>query len=247
MDPLIDAIALEQVVFRHGERAVLDGLSLSVRPGELVALLGRSGSGKTSVLRLVLGFAAPARGAVRLDGETVSVDGRILRPPEERGVAMVFQDLALWPHLTVAGNLDFGLASRGIPRPARADRIQQMLARVGLEDRAFRYPGELSGGERQRVALARALVLEPRAVLLDEPLSSLDAPLKRELIALLAGLLEERKVSGIYVTHDVREAVALGDRIAVLQEGRIAQEGTLDGMRAAPATDLVRELLQDTP
>jgi ABC-type Fe3+/spermidine/putrescine transport system ATPase subunit len=218
---------------------------MAVQPGELVAVLGPSGSGKTSLLRVVLGFLAPMRGAVLLDGTVVSADGRILRSPEERGVAMVFQDLALWPHLTVAGNLEFGLTARGLPRAERSARIRDMLERVGLEARAGRSPAELSGGERQRVAIARALVLEPRAVLLDEPLSNLDAPLKRELMALLFQLLRERRVPGLYVTHDVREAVALGDRIAVLEAGRIVQEGSPASLRAAPATPFVREVMRD--
>jgi iron(III) transport system ATP-binding protein len=241
------AIALERVSHGFGEGLVLDALSLTVQPGELVILLGPSGSGKTTVLRLVLGFVAPLTGAVRLDGETVSVDGHILRPPEQRGLSMVFQDLALWPHLTVGGNLDFVLASKGVPRFARPEQTDRMLARVGLAARATRYPGELSGGERQRVAIARALVLEPRAVLLDEPLSNLDAPLKRELTSLLRALLKERGVPGLYVTHDVREAAALGDRIAVLEAGRIVQEGSLDTLRANPATPFVRDLMVDLP
>ena len=241
------AIALERVSIQFGSSPVLQDLSLSVESGELLALLGPSGSGKTSVLRLVLGFLAPATGTIRLDGEAVSLEGRILRPPEERGLAMVFQDLALWPHLTVASNLEFGLASRGLPRSVRSARVAEMLSRVGLVARAHRYPGELSGGERQRVAIARALVLEPRAVLLDEPLSNLDVPLRRELMALLFQLLKERRVSGLYVTHDIREAAALGDRIAVLETGRIVQEGSLDSLRIAPATPFVRGVIEDLP
>jgi iron(III) transport system ATP-binding protein len=186
-------------------------------------------------------------GAVRLNGETVTLDGRIIRPPEERGVGMVFQDLALWPHLTVAGNLEFGLASRGLPRSDRSGRIRDMLSRVGLEARSRRYPGELSGGERQRVAIARALVLEPRTVLLDEPLSNLDAPLKRELMVLLFQLLKERRVPGLYVTHDIREGASPGDRIAVLESGCIVQEGSLDRLRNAPATAFIRGVMEDLP
>jgi iron(III) transport system ATP-binding protein len=242
---MTSAIALERVCLALRANAVLDDLSLEVGPGELLALLGPSGSGKTSLLRVVLGFLAPTNGVVRLDGETVSLNGRILRPPEERGVGMVFQDLALWPHLTVAGNLEFGLASRGLHRTERSGRIREMLSRVGLEARAGRYPGELSGGERQRVAIARALVLEPKAVLLDEPLANLDAPLRRELMMLLFELLRERRVPGLYVTHDIREAAALGDRIAVLESGRIVQEGSLDVLRGAPATAFVRGVMED--
>jgi ABC-type Fe3+/spermidine/putrescine transport system ATPase subunit len=241
------AIELENVSVALGTRRVLENVSLRILPGELVALLGPSGSGKSSLLRVVLGFQAPETGAVRIDGELVSADGRILRPPEDRGVAMVFQDLALWPHLTVAGNLDFGLAARGVPRPARLERVGAMLSLVGLAERARAHPGELSGGERQRVAIARALVLEPKALLLDEPLSNLDAPLKRELMLLLSELLVERRVPSLYVTHDVHEAAALGDRLAVLEAGRIVQEGTPGSLRAAPATPFVRTVIAELP
>ena len=239
------AIELEAVVLRYHDRRVIDGLSLSVGPGEVLALLGPSGSGKTSVLRVLLGFVAPSGGAVRLGGERVSEEGRILRAPEDRGVAMVFQDLALWPHLTVAGNLAFGLKSQGLARPVRDARIDAMLERVGLGGKRDFYPAVLSGGERQRVAIARALVLEPRAVLLDEPLSNLDSPLKRELLSMFRDLFEERRVTALYVTHDLREAVAIGDRIGVLEGGRITQEGTVDDFRSRPATPFIRRLLED--
>jgi len=239
------AIELDRVTITVGARRLLDEVSLAIEPGRTVALLGPSGSGKTTLLRVVLGFLPPASGGVRIDGELVSADGRILRRPEERGLAMVFQDLALWPHLTVAGNLDFGLAARGVPRAARLERIGEMLSRVGLTDRARARPAELSGGERQRVAIARALVLEPKAVLLDEPLSNLDAPLRRELMSLLVRLLRDRRVSGLYVTHDIREAAALGDRIAVLETGRIVQAGSLDILRAAPSTPFIRGVMED--
>ena len=241
------AIELDQVSVTLGTKRVLEKVSLAIMPGELVALLGPSGSGKTSLLRVVLGFLAPDTGVVRVDGEAVSANGRILRAPEERGVAMVFQDLALWPHLTVAGNLDFGLVARGVPRPERLVRVGSMLSLVGLAERARAHPGELSGGERQRVAIARALVLEPKALLLDEPLSNLDGPLKRELMLLLSELLVERRVPSLYVTHDVQEAAALGDRLTVLEAGRIVQEGSLETLRTAPATAFVRGVMADLP
>src|SRR5262249_44509555 len=185
----------------------------------------------------------PASGCVRLAGEMGSRDGAILRPPEERGVAIVFQDLALWPHLTVRGNLAFGLASQGVPRRARDERVGAMLERVGLSGRAGRHPGELSGGERQRVAIARAPRRPP--VPLAEPLSNLDAALKRELLALFRALLGERGTTAIYVTHDLREAAAVGDRIAVMEAGRVVQEGALATLRQDPATPFVRGLLDD--
>jgi iron(III) transport system ATP-binding protein len=239
------AIALDDVVVRYGSRAVLDGFTLAVEPGEVVALLGPSGCGKTTVLRLVLGFIVPSRGRVRLLGEVVSGDGKILKPPEQRGVAVVFQDLALWPHLTVRGNLAFGLGSQKVARDVQGERIRTMLERVGLSGKESSYPGELSGGERQRVAIARALVLEPRAVLFDEPLSNLDVGLKRELLSVFRELLKEPRTTAIYVTHDLREAAVLGDRIAVMEGGRVTQEGVLDALRARPATPFVRELFDD--
>ena len=239
------AIDLEGITLRHSERRVIDGLSLTVEPGEVLALLGPSGSGKTSVLRIILGFATPETGAVRLSGEVASEAKRLVMLPEERGLAVVFQDLALWPHLSVGGNLAFGLESKGVPRPEREARIRAILQRVGLANKERSHPGQLSGGERQRVAIARALVLDPRAVLLDEPLSNLDVGLKRELLHIFRDLLKERRTTAVYVTHDLREAAALGDRIAVIEEGRVVQEGTPESLRANPASSFVRGLLDD--
>jgi iron(III) transport system ATP-binding protein len=239
------AIAFENVALRYGNRDVLRDLTLAVQPGEVVALLGPSGCGKTSALRLVLGFVAPAQGGIRLAGDVVSRDGKILRLPEQRGLGVVFQDLALWPHLTVRGNLAFALGPRGLSRAETEERIRAMLGRVGLSGKETSHPGELSGGERQRVAIARALVSKPRAVLFDEPLSNLDAGLKRELLTMFRDLLKERGTTAIYVTHDLREAAALGDRIAVMESGRIIQAGTLDSLRARPASEFVRGLVDD--
>lgn len=242
---MTSAIALDDVHFRYGGRAVLSGFFLSVAAGEVVALVGPSGSGKSTVLRLLLGFEAPERGTVSVNGAVVSTPGRVVVPPDERSLAVVFQDLALWPHLTTHGNLAFGLASRGVGRQERERRIAEALARVGLQDNSRRRPAALSGGERQRVAIARALVLEPRAVLLDEPLANLDARLKRELLGAFRRLFEEQKVAALYVTHDLREAAPLGERIAVLEDGRVVQEGTQKDLRARPATDFVRSLVED--
>ncbi len=239
------AITLENVALTYSDRPILQDVSLSLQEGEVLSLLGPSGSGKTSVLRIVLGFVPPSRGSVRVAGRVASADGRILTPPEERNLAVVFQDLALWPHLTVSGQLAFVLESRGVPRLERAVRIEAMLKRVGLAGKEQSYPGELSGGEKQRVAIARALVLEPQAVLLDEPLSNVDVDLKRELLKFFRELLRERGTTTLYVTHDLREAAALSDRIAVMQEGRIVQDGTLDELQVRPANDFVQALFDD--
>lgn len=239
------AITLEDVGLSYADRPILTDVSLSLQAGEVLSLLGPSGCGKTSVLRILLGFDAPNRGRVRVAGRIASGDGRILTPPEERNLAVVFQDLALWPHLTVSGQLAFVLESRGVPRLKRAVRIEAMLKRVGLAGKEQSYPGELSGGEKKRVAIARALVLEPQAVLLDEPLSNVDVDLKRELLKFFRELLRERGTTTLYVTHDLREAAALSDRIAVMEGGRIVQDGTLDELRARPANDFVQALFDD--
>lgn len=239
------ALALEEVTFGYGDKLVLDRFSLSVDEGKIVVLLGPSGSGKSSILRLLLGFAAPASGRIAVGGALASTAGTIVVPPEERELAVVFQDLALWPHLSVRGNLEFGLAARGVPRRLRDERIRDVLARVGLADKAARHPGALSGGERQRTAIARALVLEPRAVLLDEPLSNLDAQHKRQLLHQFRALFKERGTTALYVTHDLREAAILADSIAVLEGGHLVQQGSVDQLRADPASTFVRALVTD--
>ncbi len=238
-------IALDRVSLSYGAHRVLDEVTLRVDPGESLALLGPSASGKTSLLRVVLGLAVPGSGVVSLGERVVSRDGRVLVPPEERNLAVVFQDLALWPHLTVEGNLAFGLSARGVRAEERTARIGAMLRRVGLDGVGRRHPGELSGGQRQRVAIARALVLDPGAVLLDEPLASVDVELKRDLLSLLRELFRERGTTVLHVTHDLREAAALADRFAVLEEGRLVQLGRLDELRVAPATPFVRALVLD--
>lgn len=237
-------IQLEGVsVLREG-RKVLDEVSLRVSAGETLSVLGSSGAGKTTLLRVVAGFVAPQFGTVHIGDALASAGGRIVLPPEERGIAMVFQDLALWPHLTVHGNLAFGLGGGKVPRAERDDRIAAILSRVGLTGKDHRHPGELSGGERQRVAIARALVREPRAVLLDEPLSNLDVGLKRDLLHLFREILHERGATALYVTHDPREAQALSDRTAVLDEGGIVHLGSLDDLGSRPDLAFARTLME---
>ena len=238
-------LSLEGVCFRYGRQLVLDHFDLSVARGEALVLLGPSGSGKSTVLRLLLGFEAPDSGAIHIDGKLVSAPSRVQVPAEERNLAVVFQDLALWPHLSVRGNIEFGLVSRGIAEAQRERRIQEALSQLELTDKQQRFPGQLSGGERRRAAIARAFALEPRAVLLDEPLVNLDVLLKHQLMDSFRRLFKRRETTVLYVTHDLREAAGLGDRIAVLEGGRIVQQGTVDDLRARPGTEFVKALVSD--
>jgi ABC-type Fe3+/spermidine/putrescine transport system ATPase subunit len=238
------AVAIEDVSVALAGKAILDHVTLSVGPGEILGVLGPSGSGKTTLLRVVLGLLAPNAGRVSLDGVVASSGGRVVLAPERRDLGVVFQDLALWPHLTVAGNLAFGLAARGIRRAERHERVAAMLDRVGLAGFGPQRPGELSGGERQRVAIARALVVEPRAVLFDEPLANLDPVRRVELLGVFRALLQDRGTPAVYVTHDVGEVAGLADRLAVLEGGRIVQEGTLDELCGEPATPFVRAIFE---
>jgi iron(III) transport system ATP-binding protein len=241
----VDAIRIEDVWATRARREVLRGATLAVGHGETLALLGPSGAGKSSLLRVILGLLAPSRGRVLLDDEIVSDGSRIIRAPEERGLGMVFQDLALWPHLTVAGNLAFPLRGLAMEKRAQTRRIDALLERVGLIDERDCRPDALSGGERQRVAIARALVTKPRAVLLDEPLASLDVLLKRQLLGLFSSLFRENGTSVLYVTHDPREAAQVGSRIAIMSEGATVQTGTVDELRANPRNAFVEALLRE--
>jgi ABC-type Fe3+/spermidine/putrescine transport system ATPase subunit len=242
--PVSPALVLEGIGVAVGGLAILRDISMAVGPGETVALLGPSGSGKSTLLRVILGLLPATTGRVCIDGRTATEGPTVAVPPERRQLSMVFQDLALWPHLDVRGHLAFVLGSQGIPSREHPGRIEPLLGRLGLQDKADRRPGQLSGGERQRVALARALVTTPAALLLDEPLANVDVALKQEMLQLLGELLRERGTPAIYVTHDPREAVKLTGRAVVLEQGSVVQDGPLDLLRARPATPFVRQLVE---
>lgn len=236
-------IRLESISVRRGSSLILDRVTLEIG-AEAVALVGPSGAGKSTLLRAILGLETPTEGTLSIAGHVASEGGRDLLPAEERNVAMVFQDLALWPHLSVHGNLELGLKARGVPASQRNDRIRALLAAVDLSDKAHRRPHELSGGERQRVAIARALVLDPVALLLDEPLTSLDVLTKHEISSLLARLIGERRIPVVYVAHEPRDIAGLVQHIVVLENGRITQQGTVEDLERAPATRFVRAFLK---
>lgn len=216
-----------------GQAAVHD-LTLTVESGSLTALLGPSGSGKTTTMKLIAGHLAPDAGDVALDGQPIT---RL--PPERRGIAMVFQAPLLFPHMTVAGNLGFGLRMRAEPPGQIASRVDAMLDRLRLTGLGHRHPAQLSGGQQQRAALGRALILEPRVLLLDEPLSSLDPALRDEMRGLIRDLQRETGITTLVITHDQAEAVALADCIALLLDGRIAQNAPPEDFYRRPATEAV--------
>ncbi len=231
-------IWLENVTKSYATQAhpAVDDLSLQVHEGELLVLLGPSGCGKTTTLRLIAGFERPQAGTISIDKERV-VDSDTWVPPERRGVGIVFQDYALFPHLTVAQNIAFGLLR--LPRRERIERVQAALAAVDLADYGQRYPHELSGGQQQRVALARALAPQPRVLLLDEPFSNLDPELRAALRYEVRSIVRRAGITTILVTHDQSEAFALADRIAVLHQGRLHQIADPETLYRQPASRFV--------
>jgi iron(III) transport system ATP-binding protein len=209
------------VAKRYGSQPVVDHVSLDVASGDVVVILGPSGCGKTTLLRLIAGLEVPDDGEIWLDDRRVSERGRRLVPPHQRRVGFVFQDLALWPHLTVRENLAFVMGSVGTAKETRDERVRELLALVRIDTLANRYPHELSGGEQQRAALARALVGQPRLLLLDEPFSSLDPDLRATLRSELARLQHTLHVTTVYVTHDREDAAVLPDCVIEMRAGQI--------------------------
>jgi putative spermidine/putrescine transport system ATP-binding protein len=224
----LDLIGVEK---HYGSVRAVDRVSLAIDQGERLALLGPSGCGKTTTLNLVAGFLTPDAGEIRIAGKDVA---RL--PPHKRNTGMVFQSYALFPHLPVAENVAFGLRMRRVERPAIARRVAEALALVRLDHLGARYPRQLSGGQQQRVALARALVIHPEILLLDEPLSNLDAKLRQEMRMELVGILKSVGITTIFVTHDQDEALSLADRVVVMNTGRIEQAGTPVEVYEEPAT-----------
>jgi thiamine transport system ATP-binding protein len=231
-------LRVEDVTVRFGAKLALDDVTLEVADGEVVTVLGPSGSGKSTLLRVIAGLQQPDAGRVLLEGRDLA---RV--PPHRRGIGLVFQDHALFHHRDVRGNVDFGLRMRGDSPTDRSARVHEVLELVGLAGYERRSIATLSGGEQQRVALARALAPEPRVLLLDEPLGSLDRRLRDRLLEELEGIFDALRVTALYVTHDRSEAFALGDRVAVVQEGRVVQAGTADELWARPADEDVARFL----
>ena len=237
-------LVVDDLHLQYGDTQILQGVSLTLNPGEVVALLGASGSGKTTLLRSVAGLESPSRGRIAI-GEAVLYDGAagIDMPVEKRSLGLVFQSYALWPHRTVFENVAYGLRLRGTSAGDLDKRVNEALNNLGLGHLAQRFPHQLSGGQQQRVAIARALVYNPPVVLMDEPLSNLDAKLREEARAWLRELIVRLHISALVVTHDQTEAMAMSDRILLLNFGRIEQQGTPEEMYNRPQTQFTAEFM----
>src|SRR5262245_55939872 len=236
------SVDLRGLTKRYGAVAAVDNVSVKIDHGQLVCLLGPSGCGKTTTLRLIAGFLEPSDGEIHVGDRLVSSKARTL-PPEQRNMSMIFQSYALWPHMTVTENIVYGLRLRKMDRDTIAKKLGAILATTKLEALAQRYPGELSGGQQQRVALARALIVEPQTLLLDEPLSNLDANLREEMRFEIRRLHDEYRYTTVYVTHDQSEAMTTADLIAVMSGGKIDQLGTPEDIYARPQSEFVARFI----
>ncbi len=228
------AIEIDNVVKRYGDHTVINGLSLSVKPGEFFTLLGPSGCGKTTLLRMIIGFNTIEGGTIRVDGQTINNI-----PTNRRNMGMVFQNYAVFPHMDVRDNVAYGLKTRHVAKAQRRKKAEEMLGLVKMSEYASRMPAQLSGGQQQRVALARAIVIEPDVLLMDEPLSNLDAKLRVEMRNVIKRIQRQIGITTVYVTHDQEEALAISDRIAVMHDGVIQQIDTPKRLYQRPANVFV--------
>jgi ABC-type Fe3+/spermidine/putrescine transport system ATPase subunit len=245
MGDAVPRLALRALGRTFGDEVAVEDLNLDIPKGEFISLLGPSGCGKTTTLRMIAGFIQPSTGVIEKDRVIIASPTRAL-PPEKRGMVMIFQSYALWPHKTVAENVAFGLRLRKLDSTSIRRKVTEMLQAVKLEPLAARYPAELSGGQQQRVALARAIVVEPAVLLLDEPLSNLDANLREEMRVEIRRLHDKFKMTTILVTHDQAEAIATSDRIAIMNQGKLEQVDTPPKLYAWPKTRFVANFVGRT-
>jgi putative spermidine/putrescine transport system ATP-binding protein len=231
-------LQIESLNKRFGDHVAVRDIDMKIGQGEFVTFLGPSGCGKTTVLRMIAGFEAPDTGAIRVEGQDIT-----RQPPQKRGIGIVFQNYALFPNLTVEQNIGFGLKVRKLARSEIARKVAEVMRLVELTGKEARYPHELSGGQRQRVALARALVVEPRILLLDEPLSALDARIRRNLREQIHDIQRRLQLTTVFVTHDQEEALTLSDRIYVMNQGNIEQHGSAEDIYTRPATEFVARFM----
>ncbi|MDY0271672.1 MAG: ABC transporter ATP-binding protein [Advenella sp.] len=231
-------LTVSNLAKRFGDSVILDDLSFTIERGEFVTLLGSSGCGKSTLLRCIAGLTQPDSGYIQVDNENIT-----FAPAQHRGIGMVFQSYALFPNMTVEANISFGLNLRKMDKEVVQEKVRQAIARVELQGKEKNMPHELSGGQRQRVALARALVMEPRILLLDEPLSALDARIRRHLRQQIRQLQQELQLTTIFVTHDQEEALSMSDRIFLMNQGRIEQSGSPEQLYARPNSNMVAQFM----
>ncbi|MEE9430045.1 MAG: ABC transporter ATP-binding protein [Melioribacteraceae bacterium] len=222
-------IKLKNITHSYGTKSVLHNLDLDIEANKLTCLLGSSGCGKTTILRLIAGLEIPKTGKVIIEKKTVTQDDKIVTPPHKRNVGFIFQDLALWPHFTIYKNIAFGLAER--KEDNIKDTVFKMLDFFGLQEHAKKYPHQLSGGQKQLVAISRSLVLKPKILLMDEPLASIDVKLKRKILEHINNLKQNFNLTIVYVTHDHKEAFAIADKVVVIDDGKIEETGTVDEIK----------------
>ena len=232
------AIQIDNVTKAYGKNIVIQGLSAEIRPGEFFTLLGPSGCGKTTLLRMIIGFNSIEGGEIRVDGKVINQI-----PTNRRNMGMVFQNYAVFPHMSVRDNVAYGLKTRRVPKEERYKRVDEILKLVKIDDYADRMPTQLSGGQQQRVALARAIVIQPEVLLMDEPLSNLDAKLRVEMRNVIKRIQRQVGITTVYVTHDQEEALAISDRIAVMHSGVIQQIGTPKHIYQRPANEFVSSFI----
>ncbi len=237
-------IKIENLYKKFGHVVAVDHVNLEIKQGEIITLLGPSGCGKTTTLRCIAGLEKPEEGDVIIDGKPMFSQGFV--PPSQRGIGMVFQNYAIWPHLRVFDNVAYGLKLQNLPRTVIHEKVEEALTAVGLSGMEKRYPGQLSGGQQQRVALARALVRHPKVLLLDEPLSNLDAKLRERMRFEIKSLVRRLHITAVYVTHDQAEAMVISDRIAVMETGKIVQLGVPEDIYKKPANRFVADFIGTT-
>lgn len=239
-------VTLKSIEKRYGDFVAVAPLDLEVKAGELMTFLGPSGCGKTTMLRMVAGLEMPSGGRIELGDATVDdTEAGLHVPPEKRSVGMVFQSYAVWPHMNVARNIDYPLRIQKLPKATRLERLEQVLELVQLKGQEGKWPHQLSGGQQQRVALARGLIMEPDVLLLDEPLSNLDAKLRKSMRTEIREIQRTLGMTMLYVTHDREEAEAISDRMAVMNAGRLAQVGTPEEIRNNPSDEFVKDFFSD--
>lgn len=241
----MSTVDLKGIRKMYGTNTVIPGLDLEIKQNEFISLLGPSGCGKTTLLRMIAGLDDPTNGTIQIGGQVVCDDkSGVNIPPEKRRLGMVFQSYAVWPHMTVKQNVEFPLKCQKVKKAEREERCLEALRAVRMEAYADRKPNQLSGGQQQRVALARALVARPKVLLLDEPLSNLDANLREEMCGEIEKLKKTHPMTMIYVTHDQSEAFRLSDRIALMSEGKIEQLGTPSDLRTNPRSEFVKKFIR---